>query len=109
MSRFAKCSLLSVLLVFSILLLSHTGAFAAVTGKISGVVTDAETGEPLPGVNVIVEGTVLGAATSAAPRGGKSLQCMRTSRSDDILHPHPRGAQGGGQQRPLRSRRAPMS
>ncbi len=33
------------------------------TGKVRGVVTDAETGEPLPGANVIIEGTSLGAST----------------------------------------------
>ncbi len=33
------------------------------TGKISGVVVDAETGEPLIGVNVIVKGTTIGSAT----------------------------------------------
>ena len=38
-------------------------AFAGTTGKIMGVVTDAETGEGLPGVNVIIEGTSMGAAT----------------------------------------------
>ena len=32
------------------------------TGKIAGVVTDASTGETLPGVNVVLEGTILGAA-----------------------------------------------
>jgi hypothetical protein len=37
----------------------------AQSGKIAGEVTDSETGEPLPGVNVIVEGTQLGAATDA--------------------------------------------
>ncbi len=37
--------------------------FAGTTGKIVGMVTDAETGDPLPGVNVVVEGTNLGAAT----------------------------------------------
>jgi len=37
--------------------------FAGTTGKITGVVTDAETGEPLPGVNVIIQGTSYGAAT----------------------------------------------
>jgi outer membrane receptor protein involved in Fe transport len=37
--------------------------YAGTTGKISGKVTDAETGEPLPGCNVIIEGTSLGAAT----------------------------------------------
>ncbi len=33
------------------------------TGKIAGTVTDAETGEPLPDVNVVVVGTFLGAST----------------------------------------------
>ncbi|MFC1569329.1 substrate-binding domain-containing protein [bacterium] len=32
------------------------------TGKIAGTVTDKETGEPLPGANVVIEGTSLGAA-----------------------------------------------
>ncbi len=35
----------------------------ATTGKIAGIVTDSKTGDPLPGVNVVVEGTSLGAAT----------------------------------------------
>ncbi|KAA3618658.1 MAG: TonB-dependent receptor [Calditrichaeota bacterium] len=39
--------------------------FGGITGKIRGVVTDAKTGEPLPGANVIVEGTNYGAAASA--------------------------------------------
>jgi len=38
-------------------------AYAQSSGKISGVATDKETGEPLPGVNVIIEGTATGAAT----------------------------------------------
>lgn len=33
------------------------------TGKIAGKVTESETGQPLIGVNVIIEGTVIGAAT----------------------------------------------
>ena len=40
-------------------------ALAGTTGKIAGKVVDAKTGEPLPGANVIVEGTTLGAATGA--------------------------------------------
>ena len=36
--------------------------FAGTTGKISGYVTDQETGEPIVGANVIVEGTYLGAS-----------------------------------------------
>lgn len=38
-------------------------AASAQTGKIAGTVVDAETGETLPGVNVIVVGTTYGAAT----------------------------------------------
>ncbi|MFQ5708061.1 MAG: TonB-dependent receptor domain-containing protein [bacterium] len=38
-------------------------AFAGTTGKVAGRITDAETGEPLPGVNVIIHGSTLGAAT----------------------------------------------
>jgi outer membrane receptor protein involved in Fe transport len=36
---------------------------AATTGKLAGTVIDKKTGEPLPGVNVIVEGTTYGAST----------------------------------------------
>ncbi len=39
-----------------------SGLMAGTTGKISGKVVDAETGEALAGVNVIVSGTNLGAA-----------------------------------------------
>jgi len=39
--------------------------FAAEFGRITGRVIDAETGEPLVGADVIVEGTELGAATDA--------------------------------------------
>jgi outer membrane receptor protein involved in Fe transport len=43
-------------------------ASAQNVGIIRGVVTDAETGEPLPGVNVVVEGTYYGAATDLEGR-----------------------------------------
>ncbi|MBD3378587.1 TonB-dependent receptor [candidate division KSB1 bacterium] len=50
--------------LFILILLTATAhLFAGVTGKISGLVTDAETGEALPGVNVVLEGTNMGAAT----------------------------------------------
>ena len=39
--------------------------FAGNTGKVTGVVKDKETGDALPGVNVILEGTTMGAATNA--------------------------------------------
>ena len=38
--------------------------FAQSTGKIMGVVKDKDTGEPLPGVNVIIQDTYLGATTN---------------------------------------------
>jgi outer membrane receptor for ferrienterochelin and colicin len=37
--------------------------FAGTTGKISGTIIDAKTGEPLPGVNIVVVGTTYGAVT----------------------------------------------
>ena len=37
--------------------------YAGTTGKISGVVSDAVTGEPLIGANVIIQGTTIGMAT----------------------------------------------
>ena len=55
---------------------------SATTGKIRGVVHDAKTGEPLPGVNVLVRNTSLGAASDMdglfiillVPPGNYSLQ-----------------------------------
>jgi len=37
--------------------------FSGTTGKVAGTVRDADTGEPLPGVNIIIEDTNFGAAT----------------------------------------------
>ncbi len=54
----------SFIILLSILLSSHY-IFAGTTGKIAGRVVDGETGMGLPGVNVIVEGTNMGAATDA--------------------------------------------
>jgi hypothetical protein len=43
-------------------LFTSRNVFAGTTGKISGKVVDADTGEPLIGVNVLLEGTSQGAA-----------------------------------------------
>jgi len=51
------------LLILLIALIPATTLFAGTTGKIAGVVTDATSGDPLPGVNVVVDGTALGTAT----------------------------------------------
>ncbi|MBD3376396.1 TonB-dependent receptor plug domain-containing protein [candidate division KSB1 bacterium] len=46
-----------------VLLMVVPNTFAATTGKIAGRIVDAETGEPLPGVNVQLVGLPYGAAT----------------------------------------------
>jgi outer membrane receptor protein involved in Fe transport len=50
------------LFVFVVLLAVQT--FAQATGKIAGTVTDKKTGEKLPGVNIMLKGTTIGAATN---------------------------------------------
>jgi outer membrane receptor protein involved in Fe transport len=47
-----------------VLLLSAGMLFAGTTGKITGLVTDSETGEALPGVNVVVLGSTFGSITN---------------------------------------------
>ena len=49
--------LLFIMFVFS------SSLFSGTTGKIAGQIRDAQTGEPLPGVNVTIMDTHLGAAT----------------------------------------------
>lgn len=51
-----------VLVALSSVLLTSTAL--AQTGKIAGTVTDAATGEPLIGVNVVIEGTTQGSVTN---------------------------------------------
>lgn len=48
----------------SLFIFVSTINYAGTTGKISGIVRDTETGEPLPGCNIIIEGTNLGAASN---------------------------------------------
>jgi len=52
-----------ILAVFLLLVGYQVPGFAGVTGKIAGTVRDAATGDPLPGVNIILTGTTMGAAT----------------------------------------------
>jgi len=51
--------LILVILFLAIPLIS----FAQTTGKIDGIVKDKKTGDPLPGVNIVIKGTTTGAAT----------------------------------------------
>jgi len=53
----------SILSIFIILLLPINLILAGTTGKINGKVSDKKTGEPLPFVNITIEGTNFGAAT----------------------------------------------
>ena len=48
---------------FIILITLSTLVKAGTTGKLTGQVTDERTGEPLPFVNITLEGTTIGAAT----------------------------------------------
>jgi outer membrane receptor protein involved in Fe transport len=52
-----------LLFAISFLLFSHQIIFAGTTGKLAGRVTDRGSGEPLPFVNVLIQGTNYGAAT----------------------------------------------
>ena len=57
-----------LLLIIFILLASINPLWSGTTGKIAGAVTDKATGEPLPGANVVIGGTSLGAATDMEGR-----------------------------------------
>lgn len=45
-------------------LLFTASLWAGTTGKIAGTVKDKDTGAPLPGVNIVIKGTTMGAATN---------------------------------------------
>ena len=57
-----KCLIISSLVIVTVIFSSSL--FAGITGKISGKITDAATGEALPGCNVQIVGTMLGAAAN---------------------------------------------
>ncbi|MEJ2634077.1 MAG: TonB-dependent receptor [Calditrichia bacterium] len=54
-----KYTIIFLILIFALFSVLSAGT----TGKITGIVEDGSSGEPLPGVNVVVEGTNMGAAT----------------------------------------------
>ncbi|MBU1064848.1 carboxypeptidase-like regulatory domain-containing protein, partial [bacterium] len=47
-----------------ILILAVNICYAGISGKILGRILDSQTGEPLVGVNVVIEGTTMGAASN---------------------------------------------
>ena len=50
--------------ILLLILLLPICIYSGTTGKLSGTIKDAQTGEPLVGANVIIEGTNFGAATN---------------------------------------------
>jgi len=62
MNRRTRMSALFVLAGL-VLALATGGVLAGTTGKVVGKVTDAKTGEGLPGATVVIVGTRMGAAT----------------------------------------------
>ena len=53
------------LYIFTVIVILPTLVFAGTSGKITGRITDESTGRPLPGANIIIEGTTMGAAADA--------------------------------------------
>ena len=60
-NRFLKT--ISLFTLISLIVSVPIGLWAGTTGKIAGRVIDANSGDPLAGVNILVDGTQLGAAT----------------------------------------------
>ncbi len=79
--------------IFLVLMLLPFIVYAGTTGKIAGKVTDSESGEPLAGVNVFLEGTALGAATDIdgfyyiinVPPGTYNMQISFVGYADHII------------------------
>jgi TonB-linked SusC/RagA family outer membrane protein len=61
----------------NLIVITPSGIILKQTAKVSGVVTDANTGDPLPGVNIVLEGTTLGTITD--PDGKYSLDVSVTN------------------------------
>ncbi|MRR21781.1 TonB-dependent receptor, partial [bacterium] len=53
------------LIIILFFFISHNSQSQTTTGTISGVVRDGATGETMPGVNVVIDGTLRGASTDA--------------------------------------------
>ncbi|MEP6781502.1 MAG: TonB-dependent receptor [Gemmatimonadaceae bacterium] len=84
MRSLGRCRWL-VAAVVGVALSAPLSALHAQTGKLSGTVTDAETGKPVAGVNVVIDGTTLGSLTGEngkyfiiqVPPGIVSVQARR--------------------------------
>ncbi len=84
-----RALLFVVFLMFTI----TTHLFSGTTGKIAGIIKDAESGEPLPGANIQVEGTVMGAFTDVdgfyvilnIPPGNYTLRASMIGFTDFVI------------------------
>ncbi len=80
-------------MVLSFFILFGQLLIAGTTGKIAGKVIDVETGDPLPGVNVLLEGTFLGASADTdgqffiinIPPGIYTVQALHIGYSTKII------------------------
>jgi len=81
------------LVLTAIVLLLLPSLILAQTGKVRGIVTDSETGEPLIGANVMIEGTTLGASTDmngvyvilAVPPGVHSIRATYIGYTTEVI------------------------
>ena len=81
------------LLIAAILLLIVPTLVLAQAGKMRGIVSDKETGEPLIGANVMIEGTTLGASTDmngiyvilAVPPGVHSVRATYIGYTTEVI------------------------
>lgn len=62
-----KLGIIPGVLAVALLLVCQSAFAVGTTGKIAGRIVDAKTGQPLPGANILIEGTDMGAS---ADRGG---------------------------------------
>ena len=63
-------------------------AFSQITGAITGIVRDVQTGEPLPGGNVMLDGTGMGAVTDNL--GRYTVRNVPAGCGSSIFRPRPR-------------------
>ena len=82
-----KSYLFTAICLFAASLFVVQGAdvYASTTGEIQGVVRDAQTGETLPGANVVLGGTKRGATTARVP-GSTSSATRTTGTSSTTRH-----------------------
>jgi outer membrane receptor protein involved in Fe transport len=92
-----KCYFVFMIIIFLTgLLVRENLLFSGTTGKIAGVIVDSATKNPLPGANIVLEGTTMGAATDVngnyiilnVPPGAYTLRASmmgyKTHRVEDV-------------------------